>query len=248
MFEDYDRNKLFELIYSGIINLFNLPKQLTKKTFDHLFDGLKNGLGVEYDFNDKVLIEELTNNLYLFSGAKTAVQVADMIGAMIDENGKLLSFSKFKKIADSKFNKYNVDWLKAEYNTAVGQGQMVSKWTEFVQNTEQFPMLQYDAVIDGRTSEICRPLDGITLPVDDIFWKQYSPLNHFNCRCQLIRLSVYDEPKKTRKTKLEKASKEAQKSVSDEFKMNPYYDRVVFSKKHPYFAESEQLYKKNQGK
>jgi SPP1 gp7 family putative phage head morphogenesis protein len=234
-FENYDRNRLFELIYTGLVGVHNLPKDLFRQTFDNLFDGMNAGLGIQYNYNDPILIRELTENIYLFSGAKTAVQLMDMKGAMIGADGKLLSFSQFKKIADEKFNLYNVDYLKTEYNTAVGQGQMVSKWTEFVENTEQFPMLQYDAVMDGRTSPICRPLDGIILPVDDPFWKQYSPLNHFNCRCQLIRLSVYDDPKKTTPKKLEKASETAKETVSDVFKMNPFYDKVIFSKKHPYF-------------
>lgn len=234
-FENYDRNRLFELIYTGLVGVHNLPKDLFRQTFDNLFDGMNAGLGIQYNYNDPILIRELTENIYLFSGAKTAVQLMDMKGAMIGADGKLLSFSQFKKIADEKFNLYNVDYLKTEYNTAVGQGQMVSKWTEFVENTEQFPMLQYDAVMDGRTSPICRPLDGIILPVDDPFWKQYSPLNHFNCRCQLIRLSVYDDPKKTTPKKLKKASETAKETVSDVFKMNPFYDKVIFSKKHPYF-------------
>jgi hypothetical protein len=35
--------------------------------------------------------------------------------------------------------------------------------------------------MDANTSDICRPLDGITRPVDDPFWNVHAPLNHFNC-------------------------------------------------------------------
>jgi SPP1 gp7 family putative phage head morphogenesis protein len=37
-------------------------------------------------------------------------------------------------------------------------------------------------VEDDRTTDICRPLDGLTLPYDDPFWDTHWPPLHFNCR------------------------------------------------------------------
>jgi SPP1 gp7 family putative phage head morphogenesis protein len=42
--------------------------------------------------------------------------------------------------------------------------------------------LQLLVVEDGRTSTICAPLDGLTLPYNHPFWKDHWPPFHFNCR------------------------------------------------------------------
>lgn len=52
------------------------------------------------------------------------------------------------------------------------------------------PYLKYDSVRDGRTSEVCRRLDGTILPHDDEFWDTYYPPNHFNCRGQVLTLTA----------------------------------------------------------
>jgi SPP1 gp7 family putative phage head morphogenesis protein len=369
-FKDYNKERLFELIYTGVVTLKKLPKGLFNRTLKHLVNGLIDGIELDYDFKDEVLLKELKTNLYLFSGAKTEVQVMDMIGAMVGENGKVLPFNEFKKIADEKFEKYNKTYLRTEYDTAIGQGQMVSKWDDIMSKKEHFNYLEYDAILDGRTSDLCRHFDGITLPVDDKFWREYSPLNHFNCftpdteiemgfdtpprkienieigdsvltnkrrfrkvtfihknffngqlkriltgagrffvctgnhpilttdgwksaedlnmsdllvsqnglvkilkitdvdyegyiynltveddetytlasdqiivhncRCTIHQVSKYDDPISTEKEKVKEAKENADnEGMSDVFKMNPYFDKVVFSKKHPYFEQSQ---------
>ena len=44
-----------------------------------------------------------------------------------------------------------------------------------------FDRFKYSAVIDSHTSEICRRLNGIILPINDSLWRQNTPPNHFNC-------------------------------------------------------------------
>ena len=238
-FKGYDREKLFELIYSGVVTLKKLPKGLFNRTLKHLIDGLVSGITIEYDFKDELLLKELKTNLYLFSGAKTEVQVMDMIGSMVGEDGKILPYNKFKKLADIKFEQYNVNYLKTEYNTAIGQGQIASKWDNIIKQQDHFTYLEYDAILDGRTSDLCRHFDGVTLPVNDPFWKEYSPLNHFNCRCIIHQVSKYDDPISTEKKIVKEAKENADKDgMQDIFKMNAYFDKVVFSKKHPYFEQS----------
>lgn len=46
----------------------------------------------------------------------------------------------------------------------------------------------FDAVTDGRTSPICRHLDGTILPADDPFWSSHSPPLHHMCRSGIITL------------------------------------------------------------
>ena len=48
--------------------------------------------------------------------------------------------------------------------------------------------MQFDAILDDRTTELCKSLDGVIRPVDDAFWDQYYPPNHFNCRSDVRQL------------------------------------------------------------
>lgn len=51
---------------------------------------------------------------------------------------------------------------------------------------EQEGYLQFVAVLDSRTTEICESLDGTLLRADDPFWDENSPPLHSNCRSRLV--------------------------------------------------------------
>ena len=51
-----------------------------------------------------------------------------------------------------------------------------------IQDTSGVEHLVYVAVIDQRTTSICRGYDGIRRPADDPIWDQITPPNHFSCR------------------------------------------------------------------
>lgn len=232
---DYSKEqieKLIEDIYSGIYNPSdNLPEDLYFAIGKYLEKGIFEGFGTEFEGKDAELAESLRTNTWLFSGAKTYQQIREM-SEFIAES---VSFKDFKDKILPVYDKYNVDWLRAEYNTAIGQAKQAAQWSDFERNKELFPYIRYNAVMDANTSNICRPLDGVTLPVNDSFWNKYSPLNHFNCRCVLEKIDKYEDVTVTPKRDVEKITKELNETVQPEFKMNPGKDGYIFSEKHPYF-------------
>ena len=52
--------------------------------------------------------------------------------------------------------------------------------------------LEYSAVLDDRTTEICSQLDGETYGMDSEVWATFRPPNHFNCRSILIPVTIRD--------------------------------------------------------
>jgi SPP1 gp7 family putative phage head morphogenesis protein len=52
--------------------------------------------------------------------------------------------------------------------------------------------LEYSAILDDRTTEICRELEGATWSVDSDMWDTYRPPNHYNCRSVLIPVTAID--------------------------------------------------------
>jgi SPP1 gp7 family putative phage head morphogenesis protein len=55
-----------------------------------------------------------------------------------------------------------------------------------------FPALEYTAIMDGRTTEICASLDGSIYLADDPVWDTIWPPNHFNCRSTVVTINKYD--------------------------------------------------------
>lgn len=231
---EYDVEGLILAILEGYINTNNLPKGLYLKIAEHLNKGVDEGLGdilLSNYLPDMQLVAEMRNNIYIFSGAKTYQQVREMSQALVGAND-IATFREAREAAKKIFQTYNGRYLKTEYDTAIGQAQNARKWNDFERDKANYDLLEYDAVLDKNTSDICRPLDGIRLPVDHPFWNTHSPLNHFNCRCLLKK--VFDKPP-TKPEKVQAVSEKVTPKMQDVFKMNPGKDRIVFSEKHPYF-------------
>lgn len=236
-------------IYSGETDVENLPEDLYLAIAKYLEKGLYDGFGgtiSEFKLGgiDYELLDELRNNTYLFSGAKTYQQVREMSSIIADSE----NFSDFKEQALEIYDQYNVNWLQAEYNTAIGQASQARQWNEIEKNKETFPYLKYSAVIDDRTSDICLPLDGVILPVDDPLWDDYTPLNHFNCRCTLEQVDSFEEPNITPQEDVDNIKEGLDESVNDIFKMNAGKDGYIFSDEHPYFdvaSKDKELAKRN---
>lgn len=54
------------------------------------------------------------------------------------------------------------------------------------------PYFMFDAVLDSRTTDICRPLDATVLPADHQFWQTHVPPLHHRCRSGIRSLRKAD--------------------------------------------------------
>lgn len=52
--------------------------------------------------------------------------------------------------------------------------------------------LEYSAILDDRTTEICQELEGYTASADSDEWDMYRPPNHYNCRSVLVPVTQVD--------------------------------------------------------
>lgn len=142
---------------------------------------------VDFDSPDLYMREVLKRNTWHFSVAKNYNDNIAINNALLDENGVLRSWNDFKKEAQ-KIAGDSIKYLKTEYNTVVASAQMSRVWAEIQRDKHIFPLVQFVVVQDGRTSEICSPLDGVILSVDDPMLAYYFPPNHFNCRTTVKKL------------------------------------------------------------
>lgn len=185
----------------------------------------------EIDWNtpDYETITQLQNNVWQFSAAKTNTQMRDMSAALVDGDGKIRSYEDFKREAQSITDE-QLNWLRTEYDTAIGGAQMAAKWLTIQAQKATLPLLEFDAVIDSHTSTICRPLNGVIRPVDDPFWKKYYPPNHFNCRSTVRQLRDGEI------TPVDKI--EYPESVPDMFKVNLGQEHLIYPPGSNYYKDT----------
>lgn len=218
-------------VYDGSITTRDLPVNL----YNAISDKLLSALGSVEGSPSQSLLNELKENIYMFSGAKVYQQIQDI--SLLSNVDTIKSFADFKKEALTIYDQYNKNWLQTEYSTAIGQAQMATRWEQIEAQKFELPYLQYSAVIDKNTSDICRPLDGVCLPVGDKFWSVNTPLNHFNCRCTVTQFDKTDATQAgiTSKENADKATAEISKKRHPLFEGNSGQDRLIFNKEHPYF-------------
>jgi len=226
-------NDLLQQIYEGVITVENLPTDLYNAISKYLIGGLGKIEGTI----SKGMISELTANLKIFSGCKVYHSMREL--SLLKEDNSIKSFKEFSVEAEKTFDQYYTQWARTEYDTTIGQAQMVERWEQIEDQKKSLPFLKYSAVIDSQTSEICLPLDGICLPVDDGFWNTNSPLNHFNCRCTLEQLDKEDA-QVTSKKEANAISKQMEEVRQPLFNSNPYKDKAIFDASHPYFDLDKQ--------
>lgn len=236
IFSDDEIERIVIGVYSGLITPQSLDLVTYQKVAEKLTNGVYNGFGksltdVAWNSPDYTMLNNLRNNVYVFSGAKQYHQVREMVDAIYDKD-RIKPFSEYKKTGTDIFKNYNENYLRAEYNAAISQSRSASMWMDIESNKELLPMLEYVTVGDGRVRPEHAMLDRIKRPVDDKFWNNYFPPNGWNCRCTTLQSDDTD------KTSLKGFTQP--KTVPPEFMMNAGKDKIVFSDKHPYFKVAKQ--------
>jgi len=207
--------------------LYTQSAEMTTAIFNDLWKGVLKGLDTEGDYSeDAAFIEALKTNVSQFSAAKDKTMLRELNRALVNDQGALLSFEEFKAIAQKITGEYLRTYLKTEYNLAITGAQMAAKWKTILANADTLPLLQFDAVLDKRTTEICRPLDGVILPIDHVFWKRYTPPNHYLCRSTIRQLA---SGKVTEDTKIPSIE------IPRMFQTNLGEAQLIFPPDHPYF-------------
>lgn len=81
--------------------------------------------------------------------------------------------------------------LETIYRTNVQSAYAAGRWQQMTDPDvlRARPYWQYDAVLDARTTDLCRSLHGTILPADHDFWKTRYPPNHFGCRAGVRSLT-----------------------------------------------------------
>ena len=200
---------------------------------------LKNAISssITHEVPEEV-IYALENNAFTFSGFKTFHSLKEVGLSLIGKDGKIVQFNDFTQQVQAINDKYNRNYLYAEYNHAIGSSMMAAKWTEFEKAGDRYN-LQYRTAGDDRVREEHALLNGTTLPASDPFWDRFLPPNGWNCRCTVVQVRKNKYP--TSDSELankrgEECTKGAKNAI---FRYNSGKTLKLFPPKHPYYKAPE---------
>jgi len=104
----------------------------------------------------------------------------DLIAVIKDECGTWLSQAHAETIARTETAKM--------YNAG-----RIARWLD-PENEGFVEALQYDAIVDTRTTDLCRSLDGKIIAISNAAAvAKYTPPNHFKCRATWIAVTKFEE-------------------------------------------------------
>jgi SPP1 gp7 family putative phage head morphogenesis protein len=195
--------------------------------------------GIEYEV-PAVMRRTLENDVFVFSGCKTYVELKEVSGLLWDmERNQVKSFDRFWKDVSSIDETYNKRYLEAEYQFAVGSAQSAARWAQIEEDGDEFD-LQYRTAGDSRVREDHAMLEGTTLPPSDDFWSYYMPPNGWNCRCEAIQV-IKGKYKRSNSAEAVKLGNEATEGKNEIFRFNPGKEKVIFPPHHPYYKVKQRI-------
>jgi SPP1 gp7 family putative phage head morphogenesis protein len=144
------------------------------------------------------LSEDMKRVAFTIAGVeeeKVLELVQDILEEAINEG---LTYPEFQKSIEQIFETYGVTEIsdhhlrtvfRTNIQTAYHEGTWQMLHDPAVSDILQY--LQYDAIDDSRTRPAHAAVDGVTLPLDDPFWDLWWPPNGYNCRCDVIPVTIY---------------------------------------------------------
>ena len=237
LLSDDELNDLIEKLLRNIFknqSISKAPLALQEYFIEQLTDAVIEGYGAtlddfDTDTPDADMIEALQADVVKFAAAKDDVMNKAIARELVGPDGNLRSYKEFKIAATQITSDHTDTWLKAEYNLAVVSAQAAAKWVRIEEDAEDLPILEFDAIMDGRTTEICKNFNGIRLPFDHVFWDMYYIPNHYGER-SLIKQDV-DRGKLTDTSTIIYPDR-----IPEIFKVNLAKNKLVFPQGHPYYG------------
>lgn len=188
-----EKDNLSGLIDTYLRDLFdnrNVSPENRKLLYKYYYDTLSKGIDLGYsptpEMYDPKLAMSLKYDVAKFSAFKET-SFKKQLEDLLTKDGKVTSWTDFKKLADVLNVDYNQNWLKTEYDHTVASANMAEKWEDFQADADLYPNLQIVTAGDSRVREEHQILNGFTAPINDSFWATHTTPFDWGCRCDIIQ-------------------------------------------------------------
>lgn len=141
------------------------------------------------------LSAEARRHAFTVAGAANLQMVTDVwkaIGRAVERGD---TFDDFKKSVaaslSSAWGGEKPSRLDTIFRTNVQTAYSHGRWAQMTEPAvlKARPFWRFNAILDSRTTRICRPLEDTILPADDPWWTTHVPPLHFNCRSAIETLT-----------------------------------------------------------
>lgn len=214
-------------------------RQLIAETYKQLNTAIAAGIPHEVP---ETVRYALQNNAFIFSGFKAFHTLREVGLSLTTDKGDIKPFEQFRHDVETINNRYNHNYLYAEYNHAVGASLMASRWQQIEADGDRYD-LQYRTAQDDHVREDHAILHGTTLPPSDPFWSLYLPPNGWNCRCTAVQVRKGKYPQSDPDLAMLRGNNCTEAAKQQIFRFNPGKDLKLFPPKHPYYKAPEQVQK-----
>ena len=86
-----------------------------------------------------------------------------------DEKGNMRSYQDFKTRVLKVNEKYNQNYLSAEYDTAIASAQAAGRWNTYLKEAEVYPNLHYVTIVDNHIRDDHAAINGTVKYIQDLF-------------------------------------------------------------------------------
>lgn len=210
-------------------------RRLIAETVKQLNTAISSGVTHEVPETVRYALE---NNAFIFSGFKAFHTLREVGLSLTTDKGDIKPFETFRQDVEKVNNKYNHNYLYAEYNHAVGASLMAERWQQIEADGDRYD-LQYRTAQDDRVREDHAILHGTTLPPSDPFWSQYLPPNGWNCRCTAVQVRKGKYPRTDSELAMLRGNNCTEAAKQQIFRFNPGKELKLFPDKHPYYKAPE---------
>lgn len=184
---------------------------------------------------DDISVQRLKESNFVFSGYKTFHELNEAFPSLLDADGSQKPFERFLNDVQKVNEKYNRQYLKAEYNFAMSSADMAAKWQAWWTDEDRDRyLLQYRTIGDKRVRESHRLMHNITLPITSRFWDWYFPPNGWNCRCTVTRVLRSDYPVSHEQQAMNAGSQATAGKHQEMMRFNPGKQMACFPFYNPY--------------
>lgn len=200
-----------------------------------LFEGILQNFNkaVDASVNSKKhggFAHELRTNNEVYSAFRSHRMGRDMAAKMLDEDGKLKSFTKFREDVKPIADHHVKHWLETEYNTAVRRAHLAEKWKTYEDDRDIFPNLRWVESWAVQKDKEHFDFRNTIAPVNDPFWDAHRPGDRWGCKCGLEQT---DE-----ETNIPASASGKGGDPSPGLEENPAKTKRLFSDKGPFFPAS----------
>ena len=210
-------------------------RRLIAETLRQLNTAIASGISHEVPETVRYALE---NNAFIFSGFKAFHTLREVGLSLTDDKGAIKPFETFRKDVETINNRYNHNYLYAEYNHAVGASLMAARWLQIEKHGDRYD-LQYRSAQDGKVREEHAILHGTTLPSYEPFWSLYLPPNGWGCRCTAVLVRKGKYPQSDPALSMLRGNNCTENAKQQMFRFNPGKTLELFPPKHPYFKAPE---------